>query len=318
MHAHPTPFWLSLLCAVTVSAPTFAQTGGAAAEVLFEQGRAALAAGDLVTACSRFEASDRADPAWGARASLGACEERRGRIASAWEAFRSALRKLPPNDPRATRIQERIDALAPRLPHLELVLAPEAPADTTASEGGAVVGSSATIGIPLPFDPGAHTLTFTAAGRAPRTVDIVLAEGQSVRVAMNPGAPVGADVATPAGGAVAAPVRAAGPQSPVPWVVGGIGLASLVASAVTGAVLNHEHDVNLAGCDTTTRTCTPAGHSAADAGRTLGPIVTTTLVTGLVGVAAGAIWLGARASSRPRVGVAPVVGGAALHLEASW
>ena len=270
--------------------------------------------GDLETACSRFQASDRADPAGGARASLGACEERRGRVASAWEAFRSALKKLPPNDPRAARIQERIDALALRLPHLELVLAPEAPADTIASEGGAVVGSAATVGIPLPFDPGAHTLTFTAAGRTPRTVDVVLVEGQSVRVAMSPGAPAGA-VAAPPGDA---PVRAAGPSSPGPWVVGGIGLASLVASAVTGALLIHEHDLNVAGCSTATMTCTPGGNSAADTGRTLGPIVTTTLVTGLVGVAAGTVWLGARAASRPRAGVAPLSGGAALRLEGSW
>jgi len=307
MQAHPTLFALSLLGVLAVSAPVFAQS--AAAEVLFEQGREALAKGDLETACSRFQASDRADPAAGARASLGACEERRGRVASAWEAFKAALKKLPPNDPRAARIQERIDALALRLPHLELVLAPEAPADTIASEGGAVVGSAATVGIPLPFDPGAHKLTFSAAGRTPRTVDVVLVEGQSVRVAMSPGAP---------GDAVAAPERAAGPSSPGPWVVGGIGLASLVASAITGALLIHEHDLNVAGCSTATMTCTPGGNSAADTGRTLGPIVTTTLVTGLVGVAAGTVWLGARAASRPRAGVAPLSGGAALRLEGSW
>lgn len=112
---------LNLLAVLLLSRAASAQ--GAAAEELFEQGRAALAAGDLPTACARFQSSDRLDPAAGTRASLGTCEERRGRLASAWEAFKSALKKLPPEDPRVAKVQAQIDALGPRLPRLDTLQA---------------------------------------------------------------------------------------------------------------------------------------------------------------------------------------------------
>lgn len=296
-----------LLAFALLLATARARAQGPASQVLFEQGRAALAAGDLATACARFRASDQMDPSSGARANLGKCEERRGRLASAWEAFRSALEKLPPSDDRAPQIQTWINALTPRLPHLVLVLAPDAPSDTTATEAGVTIGSTATSGIALPFDPGPHRFTVTAAGHAPRSVEVVLVEGQTARVTFGPG---------PTQGATEQGVHA----NPGPWIVGALGLASLVVGGVTGALVLQKKSAASAGCSDATRTCTRAGKDAADAGRVLGPITTTTLVAGALGVAAGAIWLGVRSSNRPStaIGVGPLVGGAAVQVEGSW
>ena len=66
---------LTLLCLSALSAPARGQSG---AEVLFAQGRAALAAGDLETACSRFRDSARLEPRPAPAANLGRCEEQRG------------------------------------------------------------------------------------------------------------------------------------------------------------------------------------------------------------------------------------------------
>src|SRR5579871_2477262 len=105
----------ALALALAVSS---ARAQAPAAEALFEQGQAALKAGDYDTACARFRASDQLDPGGGVRANIGLCEEKRGRVASAWEAFKGALKELPPGDPRVPKIEQRVKDLEARLPHL--------------------------------------------------------------------------------------------------------------------------------------------------------------------------------------------------------
>jgi hypothetical protein len=307
-------FFVTALGVLALSPAALAQT--AAAEALFEQGRTALAAGDLDTACARFRASDQMDPGAGARANLGTCEERRGRLASAWEAYRSALKKIPATDPRAAKLQEKIDALTPRLPHLEIVLGPDAPADTAASESGVVIGSAATAGLALPFDPGPHHLIVSASGHAPHTVEVVLVEGESKRIVLT-AEPAPGEGTPSTGTATSGPARSG---SAGPWVVGGIGLAALVGGAVTGGLTLHQKSLNDAGCSSLSHTCSAAGKDAASAGQTLGATTTALLVAGVAGVGAGALWLGLRSPSHPTtgLGLSPLVGGAALRLEASW
>jgi len=302
---HRISFYLSLLALLTVSRAASAQA--AAAEQLFEEGRAALAAGDLPTACARFRASDQIDPGAGTRASLGSCEEKRGKLASAWEAFKSSLAKLPPGDPRIAKVQERIDALAPRLPRLVTTLAPDAPADTVATEEGITIASASTAGVALPFDPGPHRLLVSAAGRPPLAVDVVLVEGQTLPFVLRPGPLAGSEA--PSSGHTAGP-----------WIVGGVGVALLVAGGITGALAVHQKNLNEAGCSSATMTCTLAGQQAANAGHVLGPLTTTALVAGVAGVAGSALWLGLRTPSGPVTGIgfAPLVGGATVRAEASW
>ncbi len=298
-----------MFAALLLGAPARAQAP--VAEALFEQGRAALAAGDLETACARFRASDQIDPGAGARANLGTCEERRGHLATAWEAFRSALPKLSADDVRRPKIQAQIAALEPRLPRLVLTLAPGAPAETVVSEGAVRVGMEGTFGVPLPFDPGVHHLTVTAPGRNPRVLDVTLAEGKTSTVAVT--------VEEGSAPASTAPRDAVPkPSSPGPWIVGGIGVAALIGGAVTGIFVLKKK--NLTDADCTATSCTQAGESAASAGRILGPVTTAALVVGAAGVAAGGVWLGVRGKggASARVGLAPTHAGATWSLEGLW
>ncbi len=271
-----------------------------AADALFEQGRAALAKGDLETACARFRGSDQIDPQPGTRANIGNCEERRGRLASAWEAFRSALQRLPATDSRQAIIKQRVKTLEARLPHLVLELAPGAPADTMVREGTAILGASATFGVPLPLDPGVHRLTVFSMASPPRMLDVRLVEGSTVRVQV---------------GAVHRRQRT--PARYGPWVIGGLGVASLVAASVSGSILLYQKGVASAHCSEIPPTCRDEmGMHAARSVRALGPVTTSTLVLGGVGVAAGALWLGLRPGIS--VSVEPASAGAMWRVEGSW
>lgn len=314
----------TFLATLLLSTPVFAQ--GAAAEALYQQGQAALKAGDLDTACARFRASDKLDPAVGTELDLGYCEEKRGRLASAWEALHAALGKYPEGDARAKTLEKRIKKLEARLPQLVLALAPGAPRETTVREGDAIVGSAATYGAPIPFDPGEHHLTVTAPGRAARTVDVTLTEGKTSTVSVEPGAAEEKAVEKPPEKVppppppTPPPAPAAGP-GPGPWVVGGVGVAGLVVGAVTGALVLVGRSKVSANCNDATATCvSPDGITAANTVRTLGPVTTVSLVVGGAALAAGGIWLGVSQSSQAsaRVHLAPTIGGAAGRVEVSW
>src|SRR5688572_31408250 len=86
-----------------------------------------MAAGSYDIACARFRDSDRLDPAVGTRFNLADCEERRGRIATAWSLFRGVLSELAPDDDRRPIADERAKRLEPRLPKLTLRRTVETP-----------------------------------------------------------------------------------------------------------------------------------------------------------------------------------------------
>src|SRR4051812_11420178 len=111
--AHTLPLMIALLAA---AGPAHAQE--AAADALFDSARTALAKGDFERACEQFRASDKLDPAPGTELNLADCEEKRGRLASAWELFRTVEEKLSANDERLPVAHGRALALEARVPRL--------------------------------------------------------------------------------------------------------------------------------------------------------------------------------------------------------
>src|SRR5262249_53016185 len=137
----------------------------------------ALAAGDIAKACADFAESQRLDPAAGTLLNLADCEERQGKLATAWQHFAEARDKLPRGGFRHPLAQERIDALAPRVPHLTLRLEPGAPADARAFRDGVELGLPS-LGLALPIDPGKHVLVVRASGFADAPVEYVADPGE--------------------------------------------------------------------------------------------------------------------------------------------
>ena len=124
---------------------------------------------------------------------------------------------------------------------------------------------------------GPHTLVVTVKGQPPRTVAIVVREGEKNRrvtiTLPSPRPP------------------AHGPRNFGPYLVGGVGIAVLIGGAVTGGITVHDYGVVKDQCNDISRTCSPAGRDAETRGQVLGPVTTGLLVGGGALLAAGGIWL---------------------------
>jgi tetratricopeptide (TPR) repeat protein len=160
----------------------------AAAEALFESGHEAMSAGDYATACARFEESNRLDPAVGSLLNLAVCEEKRGRLATAWQLYKRVMSELVAGDDRYPIAQRRASALRPRVPRLTLQLESGASKQTTVRYGQVTLGR-ASFRVPLPFDPGEHTLHVQAPKREPRVYQVRMAEGETKLLRVAPGDP---------------------------------------------------------------------------------------------------------------------------------
>jgi hypothetical protein len=150
----------------------------AIAEGLFDEGRKLLDEGKLEEACAKLEASNRMDPAVGTLLNLGDCNEKRGRLATAWSNFRAAASlantRLDPT--RAEFARKRAEALQPRLSTLTITVAAPEPGFQVKRDG--VVVDEAAWGTPLPIDSGSHVIEAQAPGKKTWSGKITVADGQ--------------------------------------------------------------------------------------------------------------------------------------------
>jgi len=155
----------------------------AAGEALFQEGRRLMKAGDFAAACPKLEESLRLDPALGTLVNLASCEESQGRTASAWQHWREAIEQLPPGDKRRATAVARSGALEKLLARLTIATGAEVPVEAEVKRDGVRLGR-ASLGLPLPVDPGRHVVVVSAPGHEPREYEITLRarEGQSLTV----------------------------------------------------------------------------------------------------------------------------------------
>lgn len=257
-----------------------------AAEALFKQGRTAAESGDYKTACAKFYESNRLDPAVGTVFNIADCEEKQGHVATAHAKFQEVLQQLTPPDDRIPIAQKRLALLDKRVPKLTIRLAAGAPEGTKVSRDKVALGS-ASLGTPLPVDPGAHVISVSAPGTRTRTLSVSLAEGESRTIEVTPGPALQGGSADP--GADGGAKAQGGDHRTLGYVVGGVGVAGLAVGAITGAMVLGKKSLVDNNCDAAKR-CNQTGVDAAHAGHTLGLVSTTGFIVGAVGVAAGA-WL---------------------------
>ena len=158
-----------------------------AGRALFEEGRRLMQAADFKAACPKLEEGERVSPGVGMAFNLGDCYEKLGKVASAWAAFSDAagMARAQSQAEREKVAKERAAALAPRLPHLKLALAPGADVDGLEIKRDGVVIGRAQWTTSIPVDPGAHTLTVSAPNRVEAKVQVVVPEAAE-RVAQIP------------------------------------------------------------------------------------------------------------------------------------
>lgn len=153
----------------------------AAAETLFEEGVRLADQGQLHRACQKFEASEALDVAVGTLLRLADCQERIGKLASAWARFREAgsLAQAQGMTERARIAAVRSAALEPKLSRLTISVTPEAPADLVVTLDQNTV-PRASWGSALPLDGGTLTIEAWAPGYLPyrRQVTLPLDSGR--------------------------------------------------------------------------------------------------------------------------------------------
>lgn len=274
--------WLALLL---LAAPARAEDRRA--EELFLDGQAALDRGDLARACTQFAASMKLTTRVAPLLNLAECEERRGRLLTALAHWEAAIAVLPKKDGRIELARKRVEALSRRIPRLTVRLVPEAPPGSKVTLDGAEI-SAAALGLPVPSDPGRHTLVASAPGHREARFTVELAEAETKEVVASPG-PEGPSAPPP-------PPPADGRLRTAGFVVGGAGLASLVIGIVSGALtIAKKSTVDahcLKGCDDTAR-------EAATAGKRLSTISTVTFIAGGAGLATGLTLVLVSPSGRP-------------------
>ncbi len=276
----------------------------AAAEALFRQGRALSDAGDIAGACAKFRESDRLDPAIGTTFNIADCEERLGRLARAWTLFNEVVQRLPASDKRRAVAQKRALALEPRLPKLSIRLSTAAPADARVVRDGVELGA-ASLGTPLPVDPGEHVVVVSAPGRAERSFNVIVSEREIRALEVD----AGEAIATPPSEPRPLVERAPAPRSPVlGYAVGGMGVAGFVTAAVAGVLVLQKKGVVDDHCNAA-KQCDAEGLQASESGKTLGLVTTIGLVTGVVGVGVGGYLVLSAGSSAERASASLAYGG---------
>jgi len=252
-------------------------------ETLFREGRAAMQEKNYDLACEKFAESQKKEPAPGTALNLGECEEQRGHLVAAGEAFAIAAATFtaPDKQQYAASRAEAADRKTPRLT-----------VRTSAPVPGLVVHVGTSV-IPVDaevkMDPGAVVIRAEAPGRRVKELTATLREGKNLEVDIGALEPDGEDDPAPAPAVEVPPPRTGLQQHlrPIGLIVGGVGAASLVVGAVTGVLA-----LDRAG--TVEERCTPdlvcdrEGFDAARSGSTLSLVSTITIAAGSAALVGGA------------------------------
>ncbi len=318
----------------SAAAPAWAQDS-AASEALFNQGVASMEAKDYGAACPALAESHRLDPRAGTLFTLAECEAQWGRLASAvahYSDYVGMVSHMPPPDKarhqeRAKIAEDQLARLRPRVPQLALVLPSRAPQGTVVRRNGVVL-KGASLGTPLPVDPGDHVVVTQAPGGPERTRRISIAEGETQRVELQVDEPVASR--TPKAGVDGSSTPSDSPRADASsgsrtwaYVAGGIGIAGLAAGTVTGLMSMGKKRTVDDNCDGSV--CNEQGLSAADDGKLLGNVSTVGFGVGIVGLTTGAVLLLSAPPSREttsRPGWRPIAvaghGGGFVGVDGSW
>jgi hypothetical protein len=272
----------------------------AAAEVLFRRGREAMEAKRYADALPSFAESQRLDPGAGTLMNLATCEEKLGRVASAWQHWKEALDALAADDDRTPLARSRVEALERKLPRLTISLASGKELGARVFRDDVELGP-ASQGVALPIDAGHHTVTVHMPGHLPQRIAVRLGEGEQKQVQVHPGA---VDPSSAANGRTGA----TWPRT-LGWVLAGAGVAAAGTAAVTGVMLLDYKSTVEADCPN--KACvTQDGFDAAATARTLTTVNTAAWIAGGAGLGLGAyLLISTSPRDKARTAVAPSVSG---------
>ena len=241
------------------------------------------------------------------RFNIALCEERLGRLVSALGDYELAATDAQAENADQVReeVDARLGALKARVPRVTVSRGLGADAATISLDGVALGDS--VLNAPLPVDPGPHVVEATAAGYLPFKQSFRMAEQQATTIQVKLEPTVPEDLVQPPPPVVRQDnMRTAG------YVVGGAGLASLIAS---GAMfyLRHTsiHDLDKQ-CGADRMSCPDSARNTVDRGKLYTTLGDVTLAVGAVGLGVGAVLVvaGSHSAEKASLGFAPGAAGA--------
>ncbi len=245
---------------------------------------------------------------------LAACEEKTGKLADAlghWVEARSRA-QAEGNNAILEEAEKKAKALEPRLPKLTVTLAAGAPSEAEVVRDGVVLGQ-ASMGVPLPVNPGAHTLVVKAKGFEDTSTQITIAEAEAKKIELKVGAKKAIEATSPIG-PTPGPETSSGGLSPLVPIGFGVGIAGVAVGAITGIVALGAASDAKSQCPEGKCT-TPTQKSDAESGKTMGTVSTIAFIVGGLGAAVGVyglVWGTPKSSASVAVSLGPtggVVGG---------
>jgi hypothetical protein len=289
----------------------------AAAQALFDQGRALVRAGNFAEACPKLAESLRLDPGIGTMLWLADCYQNTGRTATAWALFREAAAlAAQEHDTRERVARRRASELEPRLTRLVIVIPYGAmlPGLEVHRDGGRV--TAAELDVPIPVDPGIHALSATAPGHERwQTTFEIAARPEAIAITVPVLRPaVRASEATSMSELPEAGPRASESRDPVWRTVGlalaGAGVAAAGVGAVLGLTAKATYDESNAGGRCIDDRCDVIGREKRSSAFDLATASTVAFTAGAAAIVSGTVvWFAAPRQHRTHsTSVAPAVG----------
>jgi hypothetical protein len=274
----------------------------------FQQALALETAGDWSGASVLFQqvAQVRLTPQ--VRFHIALCEEHLGKLAAALGHYQIAADEA--QEARATevaaQVASRTEGLKARIPKILIQRGSGADYASISLDGIALGASS--LGTDLPVDPGPHTIDATAQGFKPFNTKFQIAEKENKKIEVvleaAPPPPVEEKGVAVSGEAPLPPPS----KNLAPFIVGGVGAASLVASGVFFLLRSKSISSLEESCPSRTG-CPSDQRSTYDQGKTYTVVADVTLGIGIAGVATGAtlFFLNRKKTAPPTAGSVQVV-----------
>lgn len=290
---------LAALAAFTLPSPR-AFADAAAAEALFQRGRELLDEGKVDAACEKFESSQASEASSGTLLNLADCRLKQGRTATAWAQFVAAARlaKVQSRPEHAAEAERRSAELEATLSTLTLRVVEPAEGLELTLNGRSV--SPGSYGTRVPMDPGEMKLEARAPRRKPFSKSVTLKANAHHLVVDIP--PLEQDVELLP--ETAPPARDGGSQaeralSPIPFIVGGVGVAALATGGVFGVMALSSNDEAVELCGGRTRNC-PDDAIEEERDRDREALLSTVFVSvGVLGVGVAGVLLFSSPGSEP-------------------
>jgi hypothetical protein len=248
--------WASTLGTCLLMQCPPASADSASAEALFREGRALLERGQIDAACEKLEASNALEASAGTLLNLATCREKQGKTATAWAIFVSAehLAQNQNRPEQAAEATRRASELEARLATLTLVVREPVPGLVVRRAGRVVPAAS--FGTPLPVDLGAVVIDASASGYEPTRIEVTFGTPAEQRTLEIPKLrKVATPDATSRSGSNAGSASEVGTQlhtdtnTTLPWTIGIVGGATLVAGGVLGALALSSNGKAVSACD---------------------------------------------------------------------